>query len=86
VNVPGYGVVTLYGVAQPKLAAANPGNGQLALSWPQAGVGFMLQSTSNLSPTTIWTPLTNNGSITNDIASVTLPSSQTSQYYRLFLP
>lgn len=86
VNVPGYGVVTLYGVAQPRLGAVSLGNSQLALSWPQAGVGFMLQSTSNLSPTTIWTPLTNSGSITNDIASVTLPVAQSAQYYRLFLP
>jgi O-glycosyl hydrolase len=86
VSVPGFGIVTLYGVARPRLGAANLGNGQLALSWPQAGVGFALQSTSNLSPTTIWTPLTNNGSITNDIATVTLPSAQTAQFYRLVLP
>jgi O-glycosyl hydrolase len=86
VNVPGYGVVTLYGVAQPRLGAVSLGNSQLALTWPQAGVGFMLQSTSNLSPTTIWTPLTNSGSITNDIASVMLPAAQSAQYYRLFLP
>jgi O-glycosyl hydrolase len=86
VSVPGYGVVTLYGIAQPKLGAVNLGNGQLALSWPQAAVGFMLQSTSNLSPTTIWNPLTNNTSISNDIANVTLPSSQAAQFYRLALP
>jgi O-glycosyl hydrolase len=86
VNVPGYGVVTLYGVAQPRLGAANLGNGQLALSWTQAGVGFIVQSTSNLSPTTIWTALTNNEAISNDVASVTLPASQTAQYYRLMSP
>jgi len=86
VNVPGYGVITLYGVAQPRLGAANLGNGEMALSWPQAGVGFMLQSTSNLSPTTIWTALTNSSSITNDIASVTLPAARSAQFYRLILP
>jgi O-glycosyl hydrolase len=86
VNVPGYGVVTLYAVAQPRLGAASIGNGQLALSWAQAGVGFVLQSASNLSPTTIWTVLTNNEAITNDIASVTLLSAQTVQFYRLTLP
>jgi hypothetical protein len=86
VNVPGYSVVTLYGIAQPRLGAANLGNGQLALSWAQAGAGFVLQSTSNLSPTTIWTALTNNGSITDDVASVTLSSAQTAQFYRLILP
>jgi O-glycosyl hydrolase len=84
-NVPGYGVVTLYGVAQPRLGAANLGNGHLALSWEQAAAGFVLQSTSNLSPSTIWAPVTNNGSITNDLASVTLPVSQTAQYFRLML-
>jgi hypothetical protein len=86
VNIPRYGIVTLYGIAQPKLGAANLGNGQLALSWQQAGAGFLLQSTSNLSPTTIWTSLTNNGAITNDIASVTLSASQSAQFFRLMLP
>jgi hypothetical protein len=86
VSVPAYGVVTLYGVAQPRLGAANLGNGELALSWQQAGAGFALQSTSNFSPTAIWTLLTNQGLVTNNIASVTLPLTQTVQYYRLFLP
>jgi O-glycosyl hydrolase len=86
VNVPGYGVITLYGVAQPRLGAANLGNGQLALSWQQAGAGFVLQSTSNLSPTAFWTPLTNIGPISNDIASVTLSVSGAAQYFRLMLP
>jgi O-glycosyl hydrolase len=86
VNVPGYGVVTVFGVAQPRLGAVNLGNGQLALSWEQSGVGFVLQSTSNLSPTTTWTALTNNEAITNDIASIAIPASQTAQYFRLMLP
>jgi hypothetical protein len=86
VNVPGYGVVTLYGVAQPKLAAASLGNGQLELSWTQTGVGFVLQSTSNLSPPIMWTSLTNDGAVTNDVASVTLSLAQSAQFYRLMLP
>jgi O-glycosyl hydrolase len=86
ISVPGYGVVTLYGAAQPRLAAANLGNGQLALSWQQAGVGFQLQSTSNLSPSTSWGIITNSAAITNDIANVNLSAAGTGGYYRLMLP
>jgi O-glycosyl hydrolase len=86
VSVPGYGVVTLYGVAQPKLGAANLGNGQLALSWQQVGVGFVLQSTSNLSSAANWITLTNSPIASNDFASIVLPSTQTAQFLRLMLP
>jgi len=86
VNVPGYGVVTLYSVAQPRLGAADLGNGQLALSWQQAGAGFVLQSTSNLSPSTSWSVLTNSEAITDDVARVTLSAAGTAGYYRLMLP
>jgi hypothetical protein len=85
VNLPGYSVVTLYGVAAPKLGAANLGNRQMALSWQQAGAGFVLQSTSSLdSPS--WTTFPANETITNDAASVVLSATQTAQYYRLALP
>ena len=86
ISVPGYGVVTLYGVAPPKLGAAKLGNGQLVLSWSQAAVGFLLQSTSNLSFPANWITLTNSSALSNEIASVTLPSAQNTQFYRLMLP
>jgi hypothetical protein len=86
VNVPGYGVVTLYAVSQPKLGAANLGDGQLALSWRQAGVGFALQSTSNLSSTASWITMSNNLTLSNDMATITLTSANMAQFFRLFLP
>jgi O-glycosyl hydrolase len=84
-SVPGYAVVTLYGVAAPKLGAANLGNRQVTLSWQQSGAGFVLQSASSLdSPG--WTTFAANETITNDAASVILSATQTAQYYRLALP
>ncbi len=85
VTVPGYGIVTLYGVAPPKLGAASLGNRQMALSWQQAGAGFILQSSSNLEAPN-WINVATNGTITNDAASVILSATQTEQYYRLMLP
>ena len=86
VDVPGYGIVTLYGVAQPTLGATNLGNSQIALSWQQAGAGFVLESASSLNPPTAWTMLTNSGTITNDVANVTLSVGGMAGYYRLMLP
>jgi O-glycosyl hydrolase len=85
VDVPGFGVVTLYGVAQPRLGAANLGNGQMALSW-HAGVGFVLQSTSTLIPAAPWSNIANVEPITNDTAVVTVSTAQSAQFYRLMLP
>lgn len=48
VNVPGYGIVTLYGMAAPRLGAARTPGGQASLSWPPSANGFQLQSTTNL--------------------------------------
>lgn len=86
VNVPGYSVVTLYGVAQPKLGAAILGEGQMSLIWQQAGAGFVLQSTSNLSLPASWSTLSNNAVLSNDVASVTVPLTLTPRFYRLMLP
>jgi len=86
VEVPGYGIVTLYGVAQPTLGATNLGNSQIALSWQQAGAGFVLQSALSLNPPIEWTVLTNSGTITNDVANVTLSVGGMAGYYRLMLP
>ena len=50
VNVPGYGVVTLYGVAPPTLSAAATAPGAVAQSSDEAAVGSVLQSAAALIP------------------------------------
>lgn len=84
VTVPGYGVVTLYGVAPPNLSVATPVPGAVALSWAQAAVGFGLQSTATLSPPA-WLADTNGMVISNNVATVNA-AANASRFYRLVLP
>jgi hypothetical protein len=89
VSVPGYGVVTLYGVGTPGLRAAPATNGQLNLFWPPTATGFALQSTTNLAGSS-WTNLaggqiTTNG-LSNGLVSVTVRQNSGTAFYRLALP
>jgi hypothetical protein len=90
VSVPGYGVVTLYGMAPPVLSAVLATNGQLNLLWPPSANGFMLQSTTNLASTPSWTnvlssQITTNG-LSNGFVSATITKSGQATYYRLMQP
>jgi hypothetical protein len=90
VSVPGYGVVTLYGMAPPVLSAASAGNGALNLFWPPSANGFLLQSTTNIASSSSWANVANglittNG-LTNGLVSATIVQSGGSAYYRLAQP
>jgi hypothetical protein len=90
VSVPGYGVVTLYGMAPPVLSAAQASNGALSLFWPPSANGFVLQSTTNMASSSSWanvagTLITTNG-LTNGLVSATIAQSGGSAYYRLAQP
>jgi O-glycosyl hydrolase len=90
VTVPGYGVVTLYGVAPPVLKAGSASNGQLNLFWPPSANGFMLQSTTNLASASSWTTvgsglITTNG-LSNGLVSVTVAQNGGTRFYRLIQP
>jgi O-glycosyl hydrolase len=84
-SVPGYGVVTLYGVAPPRLSVTRGGPETVALSWMQAAVGFALQSTGTLTPPIIWLADTNEPIISNNVAAVN-STTIASRFYRLVLP
>ena len=86
VGVPGYGVVTLYGVAPPLLSARLSGPERLALSWGHAAVGFVLQSASSLTPTPGWANDTNTCVVADAIATVTIAAAGKPRFYRLVLP
>ncbi|MGA2245538.1 MAG: hypothetical protein ABSH48_11100 [Verrucomicrobiota bacterium] len=88
VAVPGYGVVTLYGMAPPRLIAALAAGRQVNLAWPPSANGFQLQSTTNLdSP---WTALgagqiTLNG-LSNGLVNATVAEANASTFFRLAQP
>jgi hypothetical protein len=90
VNVPGYGVVTLYGMAPPTLSVAPAGEGLVNLFWPPSANGFLLQSTTNLAASYSWTnvsssQVTTNG-LTNGLVSATIVPNAAGAFYRLAQP
>ncbi|MGC9943401.1 MAG: hypothetical protein ABSE48_16360 [Verrucomicrobiota bacterium] len=90
INIPAYGVVTLYGVAPPSLSAAATTNGFLNLFWPPTASGFLLQSTTNLTSPTTWTTIgsslvTSNGLVDGLISETVVPNGGPT-YYRLKSP
>jgi hypothetical protein len=90
INIPAYGVVTLYGIAPPLLSAAVSTNGLLNLFWPPTASGLLLQSTTNLASPSAWTSLgssqvTSNG-LVNGLISETVAPNTGPTYYRLKLP
>jgi hypothetical protein len=90
VTVPGYGVVTLYGMTPPKLSAAPAGHGALNLFWPPTANGFLLQSTTNLALPSSWTnvgsgQITANG-LSNGLVSSTVLENAQGAFYRLKQP
>ena len=90
VSVPGYGVMTLYGMVPPMLSASPATNGQINLFWPPSADGFLLQSTTNLALSSSWTnvagsQIMTNG-VTNGLISVTVIGNGRSAFYRLAQP
>ena len=90
VNVPGFGVVTLYGVAPPQLTAGISAGGQLNLFWPPIANGFVLQSATSLAASSSWVgvgsgEMTTNG-YTNGLTSITILPNNATTFYRLAQP
>lgn len=85
VTAPGYGVVTLYGVAAPLLRVAQASPGQIVLSWLPASVGFKLQRSASLSPAN-WQMDNSPGAISNGVVAVTEAPPTNPAYFRLILP
>jgi arabinogalactan endo-1,4-beta-galactosidase len=71
------------GMAAPLLISAAFTNSNLQLQWPFSGAAAKLTSSTNLSPSTVWSPVTNSVQITGTVFSVTFPASNNSYFYRL---
>ena len=84
ITIPGYGAVTLHGMAPPRLSVVpSPGN-QVALSWPASAIGYSLQFSSNLASP--WTAVTNDAVTSNGIITVTVAANAGARFYRLMQP
>jgi hypothetical protein len=85
VTVPGYGIVTLYGVAPPRLNARTDAQGRINLYWMPASVGFRVQTATGLNPAS-WQMDASPITLSNGVASVSLPPAAGATFYRLVLP
>ena len=77
-----YGIVVgaLPMISLPAISGSN-----IVLSWPAAGVNFMLESTPNLSASS-WAPVTNAVTSSGGVNSVTVNATNAQQFYRLHKP
>jgi len=66
----------------PLLGVVLSGN-TVQLSWPTNASGFNLESATNLQPVAIWNPVTNAPVPQNGAATVTLPITNASRFFRL---
>jgi uncharacterized repeat protein (TIGR03803 family) len=55
----------------------------VVVSWPANVVGFTLQSTTNLNPPIVWSPVSPGPTVVNGQNTVTNPASGTQKFYRL---
>ena len=78
----GSGTVFSLSLPPPRLIA-RPLGGNLGLMWPTNAPGFILQSTTNLGPSAIWTTNLPAPAVVNGRYTVTNPISGTQQFFRL---
>jgi hypothetical protein len=69
---------------QPSINAMLTGSG-FALSWPQWAAEMKLYTTTNLAAS-VWTLVTNATISTNNVITITLPTNNFMQFYRLQSP
>jgi hypothetical protein len=67
----------------PPILQAQATSGNLIIKWPGAATNYTLETSSNISANSSWTPVTNASVIIDSQNTVTNSISQPSQYYRL---
>jgi hypothetical protein len=73
-------------VTPPVLGIYLIGGGEIGLFWPGPATGFLLQTSSNLFPGSLWLDVTNVFETNGSIISTTVSPAGTSGFYRLVLP
>ena len=76
------GGISFYGVVPPSLQAQAFGS-NLVVTWPVSADGYALETSTNLTGTNSWAPVTNVPAIVNFQNTVTNPISAGSRFYRL---
>jgi hypothetical protein len=76
------GAITFYSVVPPSLQAQACGT-NLVVTWPVSANGYTLETSTSLTGTTSWTPVTNVPAIVNFQNTVTNAISAGSGFYRL---
>jgi hypothetical protein len=66
--------------------SAPPGAGQVTLSWPAGTIDYSLFTATNLRPPIVWQAVTNSIQSTGGTFSLSLPATNTEQFYRLSTP
>jgi len=69
-------------VPQPALGSRHLGTDILCV-WPTSAIGYNLEASTNLRPGSVWLPVTNLPVIQNGLQTVNLPTTNSSQYFRL---
>ncbi len=60
--------------------------GSLTLNWPAWAGNWGLYATTNLTPPTVWSPVTNGAASSNGMFNVTLPTDSGMQFFHLVSP
>ncbi|MCF7669772.1 MAG: Ig-like domain-containing protein [Verrucomicrobia bacterium] len=58
-------------------------DGNVVISWPVEGDGFVLEASNTLGAATTWQPVEADPVVEGDMNTVTLPASESMQFYRL---
>ena len=72
-------------LAQPALGFTF-NKGSLIFSWPAWANDWWLWSTTNLTPPTVWLPVTNSVSSNNNQFTLTMPAGSDTRFFRLISP
>jgi O-glycosyl hydrolase len=70
----------------PPALAGRFSGGAISLSWPVSASNFFLESTLDLNPPVVWTPITNMPQQAGPEFDVTLPQQSGQQFFRLHQP
>jgi uncharacterized repeat protein (TIGR03803 family) len=81
----GNGFGTVFRIIMPVPLEVKPSASQLVLSWASNTVGWVLQSTPNLSPTPAWADCTNLPLVNEGRCVLTFSAATNTQFYRLRL-
>lgn len=76
------GGISFYGMVPPSLQAQACGS-NLVVTWPVSAEGYALETSTSLTGTNSWAPLTNVPAIVNFQNTVTNPITAGSRFYRL---